>query len=120
MAGPRSPTFSGFVRRARSLTIDSIVGNSKHRRSSNAGAVVFRLPSELSFVPVPRSTPSVYHHIDPPGVAPNSCTAWRADCEIPQAHCRAFGVFRLRSNRRRGQGVPDLTVFPGGRWGACG
>ncbi|KAJ7652509.1 hypothetical protein DFH06DRAFT_1134492 [Mycena polygramma] len=51
MQSPITPTrrFSGFVRRARSLTLDSIVGGKpRSRRGSNAGSVVYSLmPPEL-------------------------------------------------------------------------
>ncbi|KAJ6491234.1 hypothetical protein DFH09DRAFT_1208359 [Mycena vulgaris] len=48
MKSPRSPTFSGFVRRARALTIDSITGPSRPRRGSNAGSMAYSMmPPEL-------------------------------------------------------------------------
>jgi hypothetical protein len=50
MQSPPTPTFSGFFKRARALTIDGLAGNlnSRARRRSNAGSVSYGvMPPEL-------------------------------------------------------------------------
>ncbi|KAJ7118500.1 hypothetical protein C8R43DRAFT_1137248 [Mycena crocata] len=50
MKSPRSPMFSGLVRRARRLTIDNITSGTRPRRGSNAGAAAAAysvMPPEL-------------------------------------------------------------------------